>query len=113
MVALWEKIQFWKAKMAQEYDLVPIEDADVFAIKLKGGKYDGVMYCYGAVSVEEDMPKLKFDYIIIDTNNLFLDDLTKDEEFHTIIGDILVEMITVEGQDDPPRNNNPEESNPL
>ena len=99
--------------MKQEYDLIPIEDADVFAIKLKGGKYDGVMYCYGSVSVEEDIPKLKFDYIIIDTNKLFLDDLTKDEEFHTIIGDILVDMITVEGQNDSPRNNDSEESNQL
>lgn len=99
--------------MKQEYDLITIDDVDVYAIKLKGGKYDGVMYCYGSVSVEEDMPKLKFDYIIIDTNKFFLDHLTNDEEFHTIIGDILVEMITVEGQNDSPRNNDPEESNPL
>ena len=97
--------------MKQEYDLVPIEDADMFAIKLNGGKYDGVMYCYGSVSVEEDMPKLKFDYIIIDSNKFFIDHLTNDEEFHTIIGDILVEMITVEGQNDSPRNNDSEESN--
>ena len=99
--------------MKQEYDLIPIEDADVFAIKLKGGKYDGVMYCYGSVSVDESIPKLNFDYVIIDTNKKFLDDLTTNKEFHTIIGDILVEMITVEGQNDSPRNNDSEESNPL
>lgn len=114
MKNILKKLQFWKAKkMKQEYDLIPIEDADMYAIKLKGGKYDGIMYCYGSVSVDESIPKLNFDYTIIDTNKFFLDHLTNDEEFHTMIGDILVEMITAEGQDDTPRNNNPEESNPL
>lgn len=101
--------------MKQEYDLVPIDDVDVFAIKLKGGKYDGVVYCYGGVSVEEQMeiPKLKFDYVVLHTNGMYLEDLTNDGEFHTMLGDILVEMITVEGTNDTPRNDNSEEPDSL
>lgn len=99
--------------MYDDYELIPIDDVDVYAIKIKGGKYDGVTYCYGTVSVEEDTPKLKFDYIVIDTNKMFLDDLTNDEDFITMVGDILVEMITLEGQNDTPRNNDSEESDLL
>jgi hypothetical protein len=116
MVALWEKLQFWKKqKMFEEnidYVFVDIQDADVNAIRLLRGKYKDVVYCYGAASVNEEcgLARLKFDYIIVDPGTYVLDDLTNDEEFHTMIGDMLVEMITVQGQNEQTRNNDSEES---
>ena len=115
MAALWEKFRFKKKlKMFEEnvdYAFVDIHDADVNAIRLLHGKYKGVVYCYGAAAVNEEgeLARLKFDYIIIDPGTYTVEDLTNDQEFHTMIGDMLVEMITVQGQNEPIRNNHTEE----
>jgi hypothetical protein len=84
------------------YSFIEIEDVDVSAIKLLCGKYTGVVYCYGAASVNEEgiAARLKFDYIIIEAGNYSAEQLTVDEEFHTMIGDILVEMIAIEGRNE-------------
>jgi hypothetical protein len=117
MAVLWEKLQFWKKpKMFEElidYDFVDIPDSDVNAIRILKGNYKDVVYCYGTASVNEegDMAKLKFDYIIIDTGTYDLQDLTNDEQFHTMIGDILVQMITLEGANESSRNNNSKKLN--
>jgi hypothetical protein len=54
-----------------------------------------VIYSYGRISVPEPTPeglaKLSFDYNIEDNNNIPRDEF--DEEFFTLIGDILVDII--------------------
>jgi starvation-inducible outer membrane lipoprotein len=119
MEVLWEKLQFWKkSRMEQkvfeeniDYQFIEIQDTDVNAIKLLRGPYKDVVYCYGKAAVKEqgEIAKLEFDYIVIDPGIYLLEDLTRDEEFHTMIGDILVEMITVEGKNEQIRNNNSQE----
>lgn len=89
-------------KENEDYSFIDIEDVDVSAIKLLKGKYKDVIYCYGHASVNEEgvAARLKFDYIIIESGNFSVEQLTQDEEFHIMIGDILVEMIAVEGQNE-------------
>jgi hypothetical protein len=95
------------------YSFVEMENVDVSAVRLLQGKYKDVVYCYGGASVNEEgeIARLQFDYIIVDPGIYLLEDLTNDQEFHTMIGDILVEMITVEGKNEQIRNNNSQEFN--
>ena len=69
------------------------------SVLLRGNhKFSGVIYSYGRISVPEPTPEgmaqLSFDYNIEDNNNIPRDEF--DEEFFTLIGDILVDIITRE-----------------
>ena len=66
------------------------------SVLLRGNhKFSGVIYSYGRISVpeptSEGMAQLSFDYNIEDYNNIPRDEF--DEEFFTLIGDILVDII--------------------
>ena len=66
------------------------------SVLLRGShKFSGVIYSYGRISVpeptSEGMAQLSFDYNIEDNNNSPRDEF--DEEFFTLIGDILVDII--------------------
>ena len=66
------------------------------SVILRGNhKFSGVIYSYGRISVPEPTPEgmaqLSFDYNIEDNNNIPRDEF--DEEFFTLIGDILVDII--------------------
>jgi adenine-specific DNA methylase len=67
-------------------------------IGIRGGRFEGVIYKYGDVSIpnpdkmkdKRDLP-LKFHYDIVDNNSLPVEWFN--EEFNTLIGDILVDII--------------------
>ena len=66
------------------------------SVLLRGNhKFSGVIYSYGRISVpeptSEGMAQLSFDYNIEDNNNIPRDEF--DEEFFTLIGYILVDII--------------------
>ena len=66
------------------------------SVCIKGGKFDGVIYNYGKVSVpkkENDNGTLpfRFEYNIIDNVGISREDFG--EEFFILIGDILVDII--------------------
>ena len=71
----------------------------------KAGFYQGVVYRYGKVSIpqteemteEGDLP-FRFEYDIVDSNRLGQEHFG--EAFFTLIGDILVDIITNEEQRD-------------
>ena len=71
----------------------------------KAGFYQGVVYRYGKVSIpqteemtqEGDLP-FRFEYDIVDSNGLGEEHFG--EAFFTLIGDILVDIITNEEQRD-------------
>ena len=74
-----------------------IAQKERWAVELLEGKYKGLVYCYNDVSFSEDdeSPVMTFEYdvlspIDIDTENLTGEDY---DEFKTLIGDILVELI--------------------
>jgi hypothetical protein len=76
------------------------------------GKYAGVVYQYGKANIVEEgsFARLTFDYTIIDSSSFDLDDLQNDEEFVTMIGDILTEIL-LEKPDEKTRNYHTEELN--
>ena len=78
------------------YTYVTQEGQNWTCLGIKGGKFDGVIYKYGRVTVAEDEDEegnlpFRFEYDIVDPNGLLRESF--DEEFFTLIGDILVSVI--------------------
>ena len=79
----------------ESYVYVEAKKQDQTCIGIKGGKYAGVVYKYGNVSLGEEtkdgnMP-FKFKFEIIDNNAIPKEDFK--EDFMNLIGDILVDII--------------------
>lgn len=89
------------------------DNAPVTAIGVLMEEYKGVLYHYHKVRVVEEgeAARLQFGYTILQSGKHDIDDLTKDEKFHTIMGDILSEIIMAQKQDEQTRINNFKESN--
>ena len=89
------------------------EDAPVTAIGLLMEEYKGVLYHYHKARVVEEGEgaRLQFGYTILNSGKYDIDDLTKDEKFHTIMGEILSDIIMAQQQDEQTRINNFKESN--
>ena len=65
------------------------------------GRYQGVIYSYGKVSVPQEIQQnsdgtlpFKFEYDIVDSNGLTREYFK--EDFYEIIGDILLDIVTDE-----------------
>jgi hypothetical protein len=112
MATLWEKMSFQKKPVAPkinlDYQFYNLPESDLTGIRLLTGDYRGVIYLYGGVSIEEKgvVAALQFDYNVINPGNYTKESLQSDDEFVTIIGDILRELL-INGQT---RTINPEES---
>lgn len=82
--------------MAAQYKLIDIEQ-DWYSVLIEDGPFEGVSYKYGAVQVREledsDQAVLQFDYEIINEVDYNKEQLEKDDDFVTTIGDILQEVI--------------------
>lgn len=73
------------------------EETQCIGLTPKAGTFQGVVYKYGKVAIPEEINgksdlNLRFDYDIVDNNSLPPEWL-KAEEFHTLIGDILVDIL--------------------
>ena len=87
------------------YMFVSREDEDFSSIMIKDGKFKDVIYNYGKVSIPEEdnlnedgtLP-FRFEYTIIDNVGIPRDNF--DEEFFTLIGDILVDIIHEQSEED-------------
>ena len=99
MAALWEKIQIWKKKpkMQLEYglDYELVQNEENTSVHILKGKYAGVVYHYGFAQIkeEEDVARVHFDYTFIESPDIPFDELSEDKELHTIMGDILTEIL--------------------
>ena len=84
------------------YTYVSDNEENWQCVGIRGGRYDGVVYKYGKVTIPEKensdgtLP-FRFEYDIVDYNNLPRE--LFGEEFFTLIGDILVDIITEEKND--------------
>ena len=84
--------------MTKNYTFVSKGDDDWASVMIKDGKYEGIIYQYGKVSVAEsedengNMP-LSFKYNIIDHIGHNQEDLESSVEFKNTLGDILVEIL--------------------
>ena len=87
------------------YMFVSQENEDWASIMIKDGKFKDVIYNYGKVSIPEEdhlnedgtLP-FRFEYNIIDNVGIPRDNF--DEEFFTLIGDILVDIIHEQSEED-------------
>tara|TARA_Y100000817_G_scaffold274994_1_gene235590 strand:+ start:250 stop:549 length:300 start_codon:yes stop_codon:yes gene_type:complete len=83
------------SKIKESYVYVESKSQDQTCIGIKGGKFAGVIYKYGSVSLGEEtedgnMP-FKFEFDIVDNNAIPKEEFG--EDFMNLIGDILVDII--------------------
>ena len=80
----------------EQYVFITNKDEEMQCIGIKTGKYAGVVYKYGKVSLGEETDKgkmpFKFEFDILD-NNLIPREQFDGDEFPKLIGDILVDII--------------------
>jgi hypothetical protein len=83
-----------------KYTLIEHKDADEqWAVMLSEGKYEGLVYKYGKIdfheSDDQEVASLSFEYDVLEPIDIDVENLTGQdyEEFKTMIGDILVELI--------------------
>ena len=91
----WNQPKMKKYKEDIDYKFIDFKESDLTGIGLLMEEYKGVLYHYQKARVvsEGEMAKLQFGYTIVHPGEHDIDDLTKDEELHTIMGDILTELI--------------------
>jgi len=109
MVAFWKKIKFWKKPKKIEYRFQQSPWDDATWVEITSGDYAGVIFSYGLVKLNQDsyLPQLSFDYSVLASGKHTIDSLTGNEDFVTIMGDILTEIII---ENESIRTNNTEES---
>lgn len=105
----WKK-KSMKYKVDEDFQLVQSDDDKITGIGILKGKYAGVLYHYGKAQIVEEgeVARLTFDYTVVHTPNFTIDELKKDENFHTMIGDILTEIL-METDNEKTRNYNSQE----
>ena len=87
------------------YTFVSRKDEDFASIMIKDGKFKDVIYNYGKVSIPEEdnlnddgtLP-FRFEYTILD--NVGIPRENFGEDFFTFIGDILVDIINEQSEED-------------
>jgi hypothetical protein len=90
--------------MKGKYTFVAKEDDDLASVCITDkGKYHGVVYKYGVVSVaekenEDGTLPFKFEYDIVDNYNIPREEF--DGEFFRLIGDILVHIVENQESED-------------
>ncbi len=105
METLWEKLLFWKKqKMLKEdidYHFFDFKDSDITGIELLMKEYRGVIYHYHKARVleEGEFARLQFGYTIVHSGEHDIDGLTKDDNLHTIMGDILTTLLETQANE--------------
>jgi|TARA_R100000742_G_C4268142_1_gene86459 hypothetical protein len=78
------------------YVFITNKNEDMQCIGIKKGKFHGVVYKYGKVTLGEETEKgnlpFRFEYDILD-NNMIPREQFDDQNFFKLIGDILVDII--------------------
>ena len=79
-----------------QYVFITNKDENMQCIGIRKGKFEGVVYKYGKVSLGEETKDgnlpFRFEYDILD-NNMIPREEFNDKNFFKLIGDILVDII--------------------
>ncbi len=96
-----------KLQYLEDYKLLQSDDGKLTGVGILKGAYAGVLYHYGQAQIreEDDLARVMFDYTIVNPGKHDIDELTLDEEFHTIIGEILTEILLSKAEHEETRNN--------
>lgn len=91
-----------KYREGLDFNWIEFKNSDITGIQLLTGDYSGVVYHYNkARVVEEDgFARLQFGYTIVHSGEHDIDELTKDELFITIMGDLLNQILLSRVQQD-------------
>ncbi len=114
--AFWQKLLFWRApksiEVGKDFSFHDFEDSDLTGILILRPEYENVIYYYTNASIEEVGmgARLKFGYQVVKPGNHNKKDLENSEEFVTMLGDILSQIILSETQIESPRKIYSEES---
>ena len=80
----------------EQYVFITNKDENMQCIGIRKGKFEGVVYKYGKVSLGEETKDgnlpFRFEYDILD-NNMIPRKEFDDENFFKLLGDILVDII--------------------
>lgn len=84
-----------KYKEGIDYQFIDFNDSELTGIGLLIEEYKGVLYHYHKARVVEEgeIARLQFGYTIVNPGEHDIDTLTNDEKLHTIMGDILSEIL--------------------
>lgn len=71
---------------------------DATWVEITSGKYSGVVFSFGMVKFTQELglPKLDFSYTILYSGQFDKEELEKDYDFTTVMGDILTDIIIKE-----------------
>ena len=79
-----------------QYVFITNKNEEMQCIGIRKGKFEGVVYKYGKVSLGEETKDgnlpFRFEYDILD-NNMIPREKFDDDSFFTLLGDILVDII--------------------
>lgn len=81
------------------YRVVENPDDKTAGIELQGGEWDGLVYQYGEVQMEDDKPHLNFQRTIrrvphgTEPSEEGIEELINNVELNNLMGEILVELI--------------------
>ena len=82
-----------------QYVFITNKDENMQCIGIRKGKFEGVVYKYGKVSLGEETKDgnlpFRFEYDILD-NNMIPRKEFDDENFFKLLGDILVDIIDIQ-----------------
>ena len=79
----------------KDYTFINFKDTDITGIQIIAGEYQGVVYHYQKARVVEEgeLARLQFGFTIVHPGKHDIDLLQKDENFVTIMGDILTQIL--------------------
>lgn len=91
--------------MIPNYTMVEKEDMDYFGFRFDEGQYEGVVFYYGQVKIEEDVENdqalLQFDFQVDKGNDTYnIGELEESDDFRNMLGDILVSILDAEEDED-------------
>jgi len=110
MIRFWKKPK--KLKLNIDFKFYDFPETDLTGIEILTEPYAGVLYYYTNANVTEQgyMATLRFGYMIVKSGQYSKGVLETDEKFVTILGDILSEIILMDGKFESPRKFYSEES---
>jgi hypothetical protein len=97
-------------KEGVDYHFFDFKDSDITGIELLMKEFKGVIYHYQKARVleEGEFARLQFGYTIVHPGEHDIDDLTTDENLHTIMGDILTTILANQANEQTRTDNNQE-----
>ena len=100
-MSLFDRFRFGKLPIHEVYKMVEVDDIpDMMGVQIIKGKYAGITYVYGSVSMNElkEIGKLQlsFQIMVLENPTKFV---TNSKEFHNLAGDILQHILQTEQGD--------------